>query len=49
MRRWLDSYFGTVKSFEPPPWLGREVSGDPRYFNSNLVSDPYKNWRAQRD
>ena len=31
---------------EAPPWLGREVSGDPRYLNSNLISNPYKNWRA---
>lgn len=23
--------------FEIPPWIGREVSGDPRYFNSALV------------
>jgi CYTH domain-containing protein len=30
---------------EPPPWLGPEVSGDSRYFNSNLISNPYKNWR----
>jgi adenylate cyclase len=37
------------EQFEPPPWLGREVSGDPRYFNSNLASNPYKNWRTQRD
>jgi adenylate cyclase len=37
------------EQFEPPRWLGREVSGDPRYFNSNLVSNPYKNWRTQRD
>ena len=29
-----------------PPWAGAEVSGDPRYFNSNLISNPYKNWRA---
>ena len=28
-----------------PAWAGREVSGDPRYFNSNLVKDPYKNWK----
>lgn len=28
-----------------PSWAGREVSGDPRYFNSNLVKDPYKNWK----
>jgi adenylate cyclase len=37
------------EQFEPPPWLGREVSGDPRYFNSNLASNPYKNWAPQRD
>jgi adenylate cyclase len=29
----------------PPPWLGAEVSGDSRYFNSNLINNPYKNWR----
>ena len=34
---------------EPPPWLGPEVSNDPRYFNSNLISNPYKNWRAPGD
>jgi adenylate cyclase len=28
-----------------PPWLGPEVSNDPRYFNSNLISNPYRNWR----
>jgi adenylate cyclase len=26
--------------FERPPWLGDEVSGDPRYFNSSLVRNP---------
>jgi adenylate cyclase len=31
---------------QPPPWLGREVSTDPRYFNSNLIHNPFKNWRA---
>lgn len=30
----------------PPDWLGEEVSADPRYFNNNLVANPYKNWRA---
>ena len=34
---------------ELPPWLGHEVSDDPRYFNSNLVNNPYKNWRAPAD
>jgi len=28
----------------PPPWLGREVSGDPRYYNSNLSIYPYRQW-----
>jgi CYTH domain-containing protein len=29
-----------------PPWAGQEVSGDPRYFNTNLASNPFKTWRA---
>jgi CYTH domain-containing protein len=33
------------ESFERPAWLGAEVSSDPRYFNSNLLKNPYKNWR----
>jgi len=31
--------------FEAPDWLGSEVTGDPRYFNSSLVANPYCNWR----
>ncbi|MBF0307947.1 MAG: CYTH domain-containing protein [Magnetococcales bacterium] len=27
-----------------PDWVGREVSDDPRYFNANLVANPFKNW-----
>lgn len=30
--------------FERPAWLGPEVSGDPRYFNSNLAVHPYSRW-----
>ena len=30
--------------FEHPSWLGDEVTDDPRYFNSNLVSHPFKDW-----
>lgn len=30
--------------FERPPWLGGEVSADPRYFNSTLVLHPYSRW-----
>ena len=32
--------------FAMPPWAAAEVSDDPRYFNANLVSNPYKNWRT---
>lgn len=28
-----------------PPWAGEDVSGDPRYFNSNLLKQPYSTWR----
>ena len=30
--------------FERPAWLGEEVTGDPRYYNSYLLHHPYKNW-----
>lgn len=31
-------------SFVPPPWLGREVSGDRRYTNGSLSGNPYRRW-----
>ena len=31
--------------FERPSWLGREVSTDPRYFNSNLAHTPWTHWK----
>jgi adenylate cyclase len=30
--------------FAAPPWVGREVSGDPRYSNARLVTHPYRDW-----
>lgn len=27
-----------------PPWIGEEVTGDPRYFNSSLVANPFSTW-----
>ena len=30
-----------------PPWVGREVSDDPRYFNSNLAAHPFREWEAR--
>ncbi|HPI38246.1 MAG TPA: CYTH domain-containing protein [Ignavibacteriaceae bacterium] len=29
---------------EIPSWIGEEVSGDPRYFNSNLIKNPFTKW-----
>jgi len=31
--------------FERPAWLGQEVTGDPRYYNVNLVQHPYSTWQ----
>lgn len=31
--------------FDIPSWLGEEVTGDPRYYNSMLACCPYKNWK----
>lgn len=30
--------------FERPPWLGEEVSHDPRYYNAFLSVKPFKSW-----
>jgi len=27
-----------------PRWIGQEVTGDPRYYNSSLVKLPFKDW-----
>ena len=32
------------ESFEKPSWLGAEVTGDPRYYNSSLARYPYSTW-----
>lgn len=32
------------QAFEKPSWVGEEVTGDPRYYNSNLVAKPYTTW-----
>ncbi len=28
-----------------PSWIGKEVTGDKRYYNSYLSQNPYKNWK----
>lgn len=30
----------------PPPWAGREVTGDVRFYNSNLSQNPFSRWRS---
>lgn len=30
--------------FKKPEWLGKEVTGDVRYYNSYLVKHPFKTW-----
>jgi len=32
------------QEFTKPEWIGEEVSNDPRYFNSNLIANPYTTW-----
>lgn len=33
------------EAFDKPEWIGREVTGDPRYFNSSLIRLPYSRWK----
>ena len=30
---------------ELPDWVDREISGDPRYYNSNLSIKPFTTWK----
>lgn len=32
------------QAFERPPWLGREVTEEMKYFNNNLYRHPYCEW-----
>ena len=32
------------QEFPKPDWIREEVTGDPRYFNSNLIKNPYTKW-----
>lgn len=33
------------EGFELPAWAVKEVSSDPRYFNSNLLKQPFSTWK----
>ena len=32
------------QEFPRPDWVGEEVTGDSRYFNSNLIKNPFSAW-----
>ncbi len=31
--------------FTKPAWVGEEVTGDARYYNANLVKNPFSSWK----
>ena len=33
------------ESFNRPDWLGDEVTGDVKYFNSMLIKNPFSTWK----
>jgi adenylate cyclase len=35
---------GKDEAFPVPPWAGKEVSHDPRYYNVSLISHPFSTW-----
>jgi CYTH domain-containing protein len=32
------------EKIELPDWIGKEVTGDPKYYNVNLVRNPFSKW-----
>lgn len=34
-----------TEAFHTPEWIDTEVTGDPRYYNSELSVYPFKNWK----
>lgn len=35
------------QAFKVPDWIGEEVTDDMRYYNSNLVKEPYSGWKTR--
>jgi len=35
------------EAFARPDWIGREVTGEKRYYNSSLIRHPYSLWKDQ--
>lgn len=36
------------EEFEHPAWLGKEVTGDIRYYNSYISQNPYNTWQCNK-
>ena len=36
-----------MEEYERPSWLGEEVTGDRRYYNSHLARHPFKTWKNE--
>ena len=37
------------ESFDLPGWIDKEVTGEEKYYNSNLTLTPYKNWGIAKE
>jgi len=35
------------ETFVTPPWIGKEVTGEIRYYNSSLIKIPFAKWQEQ--
>ena len=35
-----------TQSFQKPEWVGKEVTEESKYLNSQLSRNPFKNWRS---
>ena len=36
-----------TETFDKPTWLGAEVTGDTKYYNSMLMKNPYTKWQLK--
>ncbi len=34
------------EDFIKPDWLGEDVTGEDKYFNSNLINNPFSKWKV---
>ena len=35
------------ETFSLPDWAGEEVTGETKYYNANLIKNPFKNWSEE--